>query len=96
MDKQEKFVNPANVAALWDTFKDYLENNAATTDGSLKLELDKDIFGEPPYTLEFTEEDYSGESSGGGAWLLNPLKLLNRPIELSICLINPQMQQALN
>lgn len=53
----EKFLDNEGLAVLWDKFKEYINANAVTTEGELKIELDRDLFGEPPYTLEFTEED---------------------------------------
>lgn len=59
----ERFLNDSNVSALWNTIKEYINNNTATISGGLTIELDPDIFGEPPYTLEFTEEIEETEES---------------------------------
>lgn len=53
----EKFLNDDSLATLWSIFKEYINEHTATTDGMLKIELSEDVFGQPPWILEFTPED---------------------------------------
>lgn len=62
----EKFLNDENTSVLWSKFKKYINNNTATIEGGLKVELDPDMFSEPPYTLKFIIEDVDNSEPGGG------------------------------
>lgn len=57
----EKFINDENIATLWDKIKEYINANTAKINGGLTIEVDEEVFGEPPYTLIFTEETEESE-----------------------------------